>query len=75
VRVVNRAGHAATCRVPANRVSSSRFEVVLPGNPEPTDFFSTVADDAYTFETDSKGKVTAMILHADGKDISIKRIE
>jgi hypothetical protein len=40
-----------------------------------TDFFSTVADDAYTFERDSKGKVTAMVLHADGKDISIKRIE
>lgn len=40
-----------------------------------TDFFSATADDAYIFESDSNGKVTAMILHADGKDISIKRIE
>jgi Domain of unknown function (DUF3471) len=40
-----------------------------------TDFFSTVADDVYTFETDSQGRATAMILHSDGKDISIKRIE
>jgi len=39
------------------------------------DFFSTVADDAYTFESDHDGKVNAMTLHADGKDISIKRIE
>jgi CubicO group peptidase (beta-lactamase class C family) len=40
-----------------------------------TDFFSPVADDAYTFETDRQGRVTAMVLHADGKDIPIKRIE
>jgi len=40
-----------------------------------TDFFSATADDTYTFERDSNGRVTAMILHADGKDISIKRIE
>jgi len=40
-----------------------------------TDFFSTTADDAYTFQADSSGRVTAMILHTDGKDIPIKRIE
>jgi hypothetical protein len=40
-----------------------------------TDFFSPVADDAYTFETDRQGRVTAMVLHADGNDIPIKRIE
>jgi hypothetical protein len=40
-----------------------------------TDFFSAAADDAYTFQSDSSGKVTAMVLHTDGKDISIKRIE
>ncbi len=40
-----------------------------------TDFFSTTSDDGMTFQTDSQGRVTAMILHADGKDISIKRIE
>lgn len=40
-----------------------------------TDFFSTASDDVMTFESDSQGRVTAMVLHADGKDISIKRIE
>jgi CubicO group peptidase (beta-lactamase class C family) len=56
----------------------------VDANPEPkqdllpesdTDFFSATADDTYTFQSDSNGKITAMILHADGKDISIKRIE
>jgi hypothetical protein len=40
-----------------------------------TDFFSTASDDVMTFESDSQGKVTAITLHAEGKDISIKRIE
>jgi hypothetical protein len=40
-----------------------------------TDFFSTVSTDTYTFEKDGDGKVTAMILHAGGKDIPIKRID
>ncbi len=40
-----------------------------------TDFFSATADDAYTFKRDNSGRVTALILHADGKDIPIKRIE
>jgi CubicO group peptidase (beta-lactamase class C family) len=40
-----------------------------------TDFFSTVADDVMTFQVDGQGKATGMILHADGKDIPIKRIE
>ena len=40
-----------------------------------TDFFSTTADDVYTFEADQQGRVTAMILHTDGEDIPIKRIE
>jgi len=39
------------------------------------DFYSATADDAYTFESDGNGRVTAMVLHTDGKDISIKRIE
>jgi CubicO group peptidase (beta-lactamase class C family) len=56
----------------------------VDGNAEPkqdllpeseTDFFSAASDDACTFESDSNGKVTAMVLHADGKNISIKRIE
>ena len=40
-----------------------------------TDFFSTVADDAMTFQIDGQGKAIGMILHVDGKDISMKRIE
>jgi CubicO group peptidase (beta-lactamase class C family) len=40
-----------------------------------TDFFSTASDDAVTFQTDNQGRATAMILHVDGKDILIKRIE
>ncbi|MGA8428834.1 MAG: serine hydrolase [Candidatus Sulfotelmatobacter sp.] len=40
-----------------------------------TDFFSTAADDVFTFESDSQGHVTSMILHTDGKDIPIKRID
>jgi len=40
-----------------------------------TDFFSTVADDVFTFQADSQGHTTAMILHTDGKNIPIKRIE
>jgi len=39
------------------------------------DFFSTTADDAYTFETDTQGRVTRMVLHTDGKDIPIKRVD
>lgn len=38
-------------------------------------FFSKVADDEYTFEFDSAGHVTRMVLHTDGKDLPIKRIE
>ena len=38
-------------------------------------FFSTTADDVYTFEADSQGRITQMVLHTDGKDIPIKRAE
>lgn len=40
-----------------------------------TDFYSTSSDDTTTFQTDGQGRVTAMILHVDGKDIPVKRIE
>jgi CubicO group peptidase (beta-lactamase class C family) len=36
-------------------------------------FFSKTSDDVYSFEFDSAGRATTMILHADGKDIPIKR--
>lgn len=38
------------------------------------DFFTKVNDDAYTFEVDAQGQITSMTLHADGKDIPLKRI-
>jgi CubicO group peptidase (beta-lactamase class C family) len=39
------------------------------------DFFSTSSDDAYTFQLDSHGHVTGMVLHLEGKDLAIQRIE
>ena len=39
------------------------------------DFFSKVADDVLTFEMDSQGHTTRMILHTGGRDIPIKRID
>ena len=40
-----------------------------------SDFFSTASDDVMTFQTDSHGRVTGIVLHADGKDIPINRID
>jgi CubicO group peptidase (beta-lactamase class C family) len=39
------------------------------------DFFAKSNDDAYTFEVDGQGRVTSMTLHADGRDIPLKRID
>jgi CubicO group peptidase (beta-lactamase class C family) len=44
------------------------------GAESETQFFSRTADDDYTFEFDSEGHVTRMVLHTDGKDLPIKRI-
>jgi CubicO group peptidase (beta-lactamase class C family) len=38
-----------------------------------TDFFSTVADDVYTFVSDKEGRVTAMVLHTGGENLEIRR--
>ena len=38
-------------------------------------FFSTVADDVFTFETDSSGKVTRMVLRSGDETIPIDRID
>jgi hypothetical protein len=40
-----------------------------------TDFYATSSDDTMTFQTNGQGRVTAMILHVDGKNIPVKRIE
>jgi len=39
------------------------------------EFFSKMADDEFTFELDTQGRVTRMVLHTGGRDIPIKRIE
>jgi CubicO group peptidase (beta-lactamase class C family) len=39
------------------------------------DFFAKGNDDAYTFEVDGLGRITSMTLHADGRDIPLKRID
>jgi CubicO group peptidase (beta-lactamase class C family) len=41
----------------------------------PTDFFSKVADDVLTFEMDSQGHVTGIVLRTGGREIPIKRID
>src|SRR5215813_7080925 len=38
-------------------------------------FFSKLNDDELTFQVDNQGQATAMVLHVDGKDIRIKRID
>jgi CubicO group peptidase (beta-lactamase class C family) len=39
------------------------------------DFFAKGNDDAYTFQVDGQGRITSMTLHADGRDIPLKRID
>ena len=39
------------------------------------DFYSSASDDTCTFQLDSQGKVAALILHADGKDLPVKRVD
>ncbi len=43
--------------------------------PESPTQFYTIAEDVYTFETDAQGRVTRMVLHADGKDIPAKPVK
>lgn len=52
--------------------SEPKQELVPEGDRK---FFSTSADDEYTFEVDSQGRATKMVLHTDGKDIPIKRAD
>ena len=40
-----------------------------------TQFFSTVADDVYTFEMDPSGKVTRMVLRSGDETMPIDRID
>ena len=40
-----------------------------------TEFFSTVADDVYRFETDAQGRVTKTILLTGGREIPIPRLD
>jgi hypothetical protein len=38
-------------------------------------FFSKTSDDELSFESDSRGRVTTMVLHTGGRNIPIKRLE
>ena len=38
-------------------------------------FFSKLNDDSLTFQVDSQGRATGMVLHVDGRDTPIKRID
>lgn len=40
-----------------------------------TDFFSTNSDDTLTFVSDTAGHITGMVLHVDGKDMPVKRVQ
>lgn len=73
--------------IPPNVVLTVRREgdhLSLQENDEPkqevmpesdTDFFSTASADRVTFQADTDGHVRQMILHVDGKDIAVKRVE
>ena len=45
------------------------------GSESETKFFSKASNDELSFEIDSLGHVIRMILHVDGKDIPVKRID
>ena len=38
-------------------------------------FFSKLNDDELTFQIDNQGRATVLVLHVDGKDVPIKRID
>lgn len=40
-----------------------------------TDFFSKIADDVFTFEQDAQGRVVRMVLHTEGRDLPVHRID
>jgi CubicO group peptidase (beta-lactamase class C family) len=45
------------------------------GAESETKFFSRTSSDLLTFELDGQGRVIRMVLHVDGRDIPIKRID
>jgi hypothetical protein len=59
-------------RLCAQLTGQSAFEIF----PEsPTKFFLKVVDAQLTFESDAGGKVTAVILHQNGRDQRAARVE
>ena len=73
--------------IPPNTTLTIRHEgdhLTVQENDEPkqdlmpeseTDFFSTSSDDTMTFQVDVAGRVTTMVLHVEGKDIAVMRVE
>lgn len=80
-RYAGRYGHAP------DLVLTVRFEgghLTIQENDEPkqdlvpesaTRLFSKQADDEYTFESDSSGRILRLVLHTGGRDIPVPRIE
>ena len=80
-------GYVGSYGLPPNivlKITRSGDHLAIQENDEPVQqllaegqrtFFSEMADDEYTFEVDAQGQATAMTLHTDGRDLSIKRIE
>jgi hypothetical protein len=46
---------------------------LLPESPQ--DFYSATSSDECTFKPDSGGPAQVLILHLDGKDIELKRVQ
>jgi hypothetical protein len=66
------------------KVTSEGGHLTMQANDEPPGalfpeeelrFFSKTSDDVVTFDIDSVGKVTQLVIHTGGRAISVKRIE
>jgi CubicO group peptidase (beta-lactamase class C family) len=79
--------YVGRCGEPPNLILVIRREgdhLLVQENDEPKqelfpesekDFFSKVADDVFTFQTDNQNHVTGIILHTGGRDLRTKRID
>jgi CubicO group peptidase (beta-lactamase class C family) len=59
----------------SNRITARMLLSHTSGFESQTDLFSKVSDDVISFEVDSQTHTVKMILHVDGRDIPVKRLE
>jgi CubicO group peptidase (beta-lactamase class C family) len=66
------------------KITRNGDHLLIQENDEPTQelgaesqttFFSRNSSDTLTFESDNQGRIVRMVLHVDGKDIPVKRID